>query len=121
MILFPRHSSRGRYVSKSPDSPPTQKASFANSAWPLEPVTGAPRKPTPLPFASAAIFLENDGLTVLQSIHFWPGSGCPRNPSLPKAACSTASGCASMVNITSTCDASAAGEYAHLAPPAIKG
>src|SRR6266404_3174470 len=114
------HSNRGRHVSRSADSPPIQNTSLPSAASVLDPVTGTPRKRTLWACASAAIFLENDGLTVLQSIHNWPGVNRERNPSLPRAASSTASGWASIVNITSTCDATAAGEPAHVAPPATK-
>src|SRR5260221_566890 len=67
------HSNRGRYASKSADSPPTQNTSLPSAASVLEPVTGAPRKRIPCARASAAIFLENDGLdrksTRLNSSH----------------------------------------------------
>src|SRR2546428_7396361 len=114
------HSNTGRQDSKADDSPPIQITSLSSAVSLLDPVTGAPRKRTLWACASAAIFLENDGLTVLQSIHNWPGANRERNPSLPRAASSTASGWASIVNITSTCDATAAGEPAHAAPPATK-
>src|ERR1035441_7019158 len=116
MILFPMHANSGRQVSKSPASPPTKKVSCDAAAMSLEPLTGAPRKRMRCACDSAAIFLENDGLTVLQSLHIWPGANRERNPAWPKAASSTAAGCASIVKTTFTCDAKLAGESAHCAP-----
>src|SRR5256885_17153061 len=90
------HSNRDRHASRSAESPPTQNTSLPSAASVLDPVTGAPRKQMLCAWAAAAIFLENDGLTVLQSTHIWPRAKWERKPSLPSAASSTASGWASI-------------------------
>src|SRR6266446_1777954 len=89
---------------------PNPENKFCVPATGAEPVTGASTKRTSRRAASAAIFLENDGLTELQSTQSAFGLRLPRKPLRPSAACSTASGCASIVNKMSTCSATFAGE-----------
>src|SRR5258706_7540527 len=107
------HSSKGRQVSRSVAAPPTQKTNVASAAGLSEPVTGASRKRMPRAGAAAAISLENDGLTVLQSTHNRPGANLERNPSSPTAAFATAWVGASIVKIISACVARSAGDSAH--------
>src|SRR6266446_2650081 len=100
-------------VSKSAVSAPTQKTSFASAATGPDPVTGASTKRIQRAAAAAAILFENEGLTELQSTHIALDRRGSKNPSAPSAVCSTASGCASIVNRTSTSSASLAGDSAN--------
>src|SRR5204863_10058678 len=98
-----------------------QKVSFPSPARGAEPVTGASIKRIWPAAAAAAILFENEGLTALQSIQIVFGLRSLRNPLVLSAACSSASGCANMVNKTSTWSASLGGESASAAPLSSNG
>src|SRR5687767_7438697 len=77
-------SSHGRTFSKVALSPPIMKVRAPFSAPGLEPVQGAPRKPTPLAASASPTLILDDGVTVEASTTTDPGFAPLIMPSAPR-------------------------------------